>query len=150
MLQIVRFGEYEWVVIHYFGDEFTVKIDGNHCSCTCNIPLLQHLPCAHVMAACSAVAKGAKRAHHDFASNWYTVQSYHAAYTPEFHPVRDKRYWPQPSGPMVFPPQARRAPGRPKSTRIKGTMDEGQSSRSNRCSKCGVNGHKKSRCTTVT
>ena len=147
--RIVRFSQIEWQVIHYFGDEFKVIIDGSTCSCTCNIPLLQHLPCAHVMAACSSVANGANRAHHDFASHWYSVQNYLAAYSGEFHPVRDKRFWSPHEGQMVLPPPARRAPGRPKSTRIKGVMDEMQPPRPNRCSKCGMHSHKRSHCNSV-
>ena len=148
--RIVRFSQTEWQVIHYFGDEYKVIVNGNTCSCTCNIPLLQHLPCAHVMAACSSVANDANRAHHDFASPWYTVQNYLEAYKSEFHPVPDKRYWIPHEEPIVLPPPAHRAPGRPKSTRFKNSMDEVQDRRQARCSKCGIHGHKRSRCSAAT
>lgn len=148
--KLVRFSRTEWQVIHCYGDEFKVLIDGPNCSCTCNIPLLQKLPCAHVMAACSAQDYGANRAHHEFASEWYSVRSYKASYQPEFHPVRDKRYWRPYTGPHILPPPTRRQPGRPKSTRIKNVMDELQTPKTNRCSKCGSQGHNRKRCTAAT
>ena len=101
------------------------------------------------MAACSVQRSVANRAHHDLASSWYTVDSYKAAYKPEFHPVRDRRFWGAYNGPQILPPTVRRPLGRPRSTRMKGVMDEGQSSKSIRCTKCGVLGHNRKRCVTA-
>jgi len=147
--RIIWFSLTEWQVIHYFGDEYKVTIEGNNYSSTCNIPLLQKLPCAHVMTVCSAQASGANRAHHDFASQWYTIDSYKGAYKPKFHPMHDKRYWRAYNDQPILPPTVKRQPRRPRSTRIKGTVDEGRSFKLSRCNKCRSHGHNRKRSTTV-
>lgn len=113
-------------------------------------PITSTATFAHVMTTCSSVANGANRTHHGFISPWYTVCNYLAAYTPEFHLVRDKRYWSAQEGPPVLPPMTCKAPERPRSIRIKGTMDEMRDSKENRCSMCGVHHHTKNRCTSTT
>ena len=109
--------------------------------------MLEHFPCAHVLAACSHGSGRANRAHLDFISSWYTTSNYVAAYAPLFHPVPDSRYWEVHRGPRIMPPNARRNSGRPRSTRIKGMMDHQMGGGQNRCSKCGGLGHKKRSCT---
>ena len=52
--RLVRFGRYKWQVINCYDDEYDAVMDGSDVTCTCRIPLLQKIPCAHVMAACTA------------------------------------------------------------------------------------------------
>ena len=147
--RLVRFGRYKWQVINGYGEEYDVMINDSDVTCTCRIPLLQKIPCAHVMAACSAQGFGGNTAHHDFASEWYSVESYRATYDPEFNLVRDKKYWDPYNGPLILAPPVRRLVGRPKSTRCKNVMDEHQTPKTNRCNKCGSQGHNRKRCTSV-
>ena len=129
-----------------FGKAFTVTLQENTCSCSCNIPLLQKLPCLHVMAACARTIGGANRSYYDFCSMWFSVENYKASYAPSFHPIPDSRYWDAYHGPTILPPPTKRKTGRPRSTRIKGMMNKMGGSKQNTCSKCGQKGHKRSTC----
>ena len=145
-LNIERYNYTEWQVKDPDMLDYTVNVEDNEAKCSCNMPTLEHFPCPHVLAACSRGSGGANRAHDDFISPWYTTMNYNAAYSPLFHPVRDSRYWTVYEGPYIKPPPERRNSGRPRSTRLKGAMDQSTSHKQDRCSKCGVLGHKRTSC----
>ncbi|XP_020242978.1 uncharacterized protein LOC109821202 [Asparagus officinalis] len=148
--KIVRFAVDEWEVTDKHGHNYTVNLGGAHCTCTCNIPELQKLPCPHVIAVTSKQSGGANISYYTYASEWYQSSNYREAYKQCFHPVHDSRYWPHYNGPHVVPPSYKRQAGRPRSVRLKGTMDEGREGapKKNRCGYCRQAGHRRSHCPT--
>ena len=77
--------------------------------------------------------------------SYFQSSAYKEAYTPVFHPIPDKRYWPERVSPYMLPPTEIRKYGRPKSTRIRNEMDE-NSGRRVRCRICKELGHNRSTC----
>ena len=123
-MSINRFSLTEWQLIDTNACNYTVNIVNDNCSCSCNIPILAHFPCPHVLAACARCRGGANRAYHDLISSWFTADIYRHSYSPVFHPIPDSRYWDVHEGPTILPPPTRRNTGRSRSTRLRGVMDE--------------------------
>jgi len=57
----LRFSRSEWEVLSREGYIYTVTIKEGKPYCTCNLPQLQKLSCAHVIAACSKESGCANR-----------------------------------------------------------------------------------------
>ncbi|XP_038693778.1 uncharacterized protein LOC119991504 [Tripterygium wilfordii] len=110
-------------------------------SCSCNMWLLYHRPCSHVLACCSVN----KIDWRQYMEAYFTIGAYESSYAPIFCPIPDESGWQIYSGPVVIadPDQRRSSKGRPKSTRIRNEMDAREGRSSNKCSICGQRGHNK-------
>ncbi|XP_020262206.1 uncharacterized protein LOC109838151 [Asparagus officinalis] len=69
--QVVRYSFNEWEVLegitHRENRSYKVNMLVDHtCTCTCNVPQLQLIPCSHVVAACSDLQGGARISHYEF------------------------------------------------------------------------------------
>ena len=94
--------------------------------CSCKVPQLLHLPCSHMMTACTA--RGL-----DFETAMYMSFLYSREHTlhiweSSFEPYFDPSQWPEYNGPEYVPnpTQKRMKKGRRATKRIKGDMDESQ------------------------
>lgn len=123
--------------------KYLVKFEEGLITCTCGYIIAMHVPCSHVLAVCSGRHANVNTSH--LVSPYYEVQMYREAYKPIFVPIPDVRYWPDRGNITMKPPQTKRPPGRPKSTRIRNEMDE-HSGRKVRCGRCGGIGHNRKRC----
>ncbi|XP_020270620.1 uncharacterized protein LOC109845760 [Asparagus officinalis] len=108
LTKIVRFAIDEWEVTDNHGHNYTVNLRGTQCACTCNIPKLQKLSCAHVIAVTTKQFGGANTSYYTYASEWYQSSHYRDSYSQFFHPIVDSRYWPPYNGPHVLPPEFKR------------------------------------------
>ncbi|AES88467.1 hypothetical protein MTR_4g055480 [Medicago truncatula] len=98
-----------------------------------------HLPCSHVIAACSSF-------HHDYTTLIPTVlknESVYSIYNTTFKVVHDKSYWPPYDGPLLChnPNMRRLKKGRLNSTRIRTEMDEEVVERTSTPRQCGLCRH---------
>ena len=115
--------------------------------CSCDIPQLQHLPCAHVMAACSNQGFGANLSFIPYCAPWYRVKNYQRAYEPSFKHIPDERFWGEDVVQKILPPVFTRKAGRPRTNRMKNRADESrEGKRQNICSNCKQAGHYKPSC----
>ena len=132
-----KFSHVEWEASTREGYTCTVTVREGEPYCTCNIPQLQKLRCAHVIAACFKERGCANISTHSFCVPWHYVDTYRKSYAPMFHHVPDHQSWPEKSmDQMISPLDVRRPPGHPPSVRIRGTMNgEREGHRQNRCSK---------------
>ncbi|GAU25342.1 hypothetical protein TSUD_376060 [Trifolium subterraneum] len=101
-----------------------------------------HLPCSHVIAACSHARQNYKV----YINDVYKVASVLCVYDNTFPVIQDKSYWPQYQGRRLCPnPQMKRCKkGRPQSTRIRTEMDDTETL--NRCGLCRTTGHNRNNC----
>ena len=143
-----RFSYAEWEVLTREGYTCTVTLREGEPYCTCNLPQLQKLSCAHIIVSCSKESDCANISTYSLCASWYSVNNYHKSSAPIFHLVLNRRFWPEYTvGQMIFPLDVRRPPGRPPSVRIRGIMNEKREGhRRNRCSNCKKLGHNKVRC----
>ncbi|XP_020250107.1 uncharacterized protein LOC109827508 [Asparagus officinalis] len=140
--QVVRYSFNEWEVLegitHRENRSYKVNMLVDHtCTCTCNVPQLQLIPCSHVVAACSDLQGGARISHYEFVDAWYSAYNYQQTYKECFRPPYDSRHWTQ-DGPRILPPLYKRSAGRPRSVRIRNSMNDGREGarRRNKCSRC--------------
>ncbi|XP_078164967.1 uncharacterized protein LOC144559730 [Carex rostrata] len=143
--QVCRFSPCEFEV-NTGTSRYPVKINGRSSECVCQGFQLTGLPCSHMLACCGEQWHRAD--FHTFCHDWYFTDMYRNAYSIRFHPVPDKRFWPSIEGPTVLPPALRNKKGRPKSTRIRNSMDvrEEIGTTKRKCSHCSELGHYKKRC----
>jgi len=108
-----------------------------------------HLPCSHVIAACSSF-------HYDYTTlipDVFKNENVYVIYNKTFKIVHDKSYWPPYEGPKLFhnPNMQRLKKGRPNSTRIRTEMDEEVEERiptPRLCGLCRHAGHIRRNCPT--
>ncbi|XP_057734020.1 uncharacterized protein LOC130949269 [Arachis stenosperma] len=102
--------------------------------CDCGHFQALHYPCCHAIACCAYSQL-----------NWasYVHEVYHMSevfnvYNQGFLPPIPEGLWPPYAGPTIIPdPNMRRAKeGRPKATRIRGSMDQSQENQPKRCGLC--------------
>ena len=111
-------------------------------SCTCRQFDLDHIPCAHAIAA----SKYAQISCYSICSEYYTVKSLLSSYAESIYPPGPQRDWVVPddiSMRVVLPPITRRPAGRPRKERI---PSGGEGKRSRRCGRCGDYGHNRKSC----
>ncbi|KAL0908187.1 hypothetical protein M5K25_022664 [Dendrobium thyrsiflorum] len=121
-------------------------IETNAFTCTCSKPQLYHIPCAHVIAT-------SRIRHWDYntlISPYYTLQFYKDSYAEVFHTIPDKDQWPSFTNdhgiiPLIAPAFRRRV-GRPRSNRIRTTMDEASNASVRACGFCKNLGHNRATC----
>jgi hypothetical protein len=100
--------------------EYKVDLQARWCDCGKFQAL--HMPCSHVIAACSSFS-------HDYSSYIDPVfrnERVYAVYNRSFNPVHHQSYWPPYVGFVLCPNLSTRRPkkGRPNTTRIRTEMDE--------------------------
>ncbi|XP_078171452.1 uncharacterized protein LOC144565535 [Carex rostrata] len=143
--QVCRFGlcDYE---VNTGTSKYSVTINGRSSICVCQAFRLIGLPCSHMLACCSD--QWHKTNFHTLCNDWYFTEMYRNAYSIQFHPVPDKRFWPSIEGPTVLPFALRKKKGRPKSTRIHNSMDvrETTVTTKRKCGHCKELGHNKKKC----
>ncbi|CAJ2632602.1 unnamed protein product [Trifolium pratense] len=122
-------------------DIFKVELKEKMCDCGKFQAL--HLPCSHVIAACSH----ANLSYEPFIDDVYKAATVFAVYDRPFPAVRNQGLWPDYLGDVVCPrlDMKRTKRGRPKNSRIRTEMDEFEK-RENRCGLCRVSGHKCHEC----
>ncbi|XP_024628916.1 uncharacterized protein [Medicago truncatula] len=121
------------------------KVDLQNKWCDCGRFRALHLPCSHVIAACSSFCHDYKT----FVDNKFTNECVYAVYNIHFDVVHHQTYWPNYEGPKVVPNKSmRRAKkGRPPITRIRTEMDDVETER--RCGVCRMPGHSRKDCINI-
>lgn len=121
----------------------TYVISINEGTCTCKEWDMTGIPRVH---ACVAIVNS-DREPADYVDDWYTVETYKRAYMNLIVPVPDQSKWVDSKSDPVSPPFLRKAPGRPKKKRRKGSDENQQSNKVSKrgipmhCSYCGHSDH---------
>jgi hypothetical protein len=132
------------------------KVDLRTAECTCNIPQLLHVPCSHMITACTE--RGVDFTAERYMSPYYLKENTVRVWSCSFEPYLDPSCWPEYTGPDYVPDRAlmREKKGRRKTKRLKGDMDMikgygddpygtgdfDQPKSTVRCSKCHQEGHR--------
>ncbi|XP_024632960.2 uncharacterized protein [Medicago truncatula] len=121
------------------------KVDLQNKWCDCGRFRALHLPCSHVIAACSSFCHDYKT----FVDNKFTNECVYAVYNIHFDVVHHQTYWPNYEGLKVVPDKSmRRAKkGRPPITRIRTEMDDVETER--RCGVCRMPDHSRKDCINI-
>ena len=83
----------------------------------------------------------------DFVHPYYSVEMFRAAYADRVPPMPDRADWPEVElGFTLFPPLQRRAAGRPRVVRIRGTMEQRANRKKVKCRRCKGFGHFQKTC----
>ncbi|XP_015946046.1 uncharacterized protein LOC107471119 [Arachis duranensis] len=103
-----------------------------------------HYPCCHAIACCAY-------SHLNWASyvhEVYRMSEVFNVYNQDFVPPIPEGLWPPYAGPTIIPdPNMRRAKeGRPRATRIRGSMDQSLENQPKRCGLCRQAGHTRRNC----
>ncbi|KAL6339216.1 hypothetical protein AAG906_024367 [Vitis piasezkii] len=125
--------------VNYVGISAQVNLDTR--SCTCRQFDLDHIPCAHAIAACRFYNISC----YTLCSKYFTLKHYYLhirVYLSNGNEIdwvvpnhiRDK---------VVLPPKTRRPTGRPRKVRI---SSSGEGKHTSRCSRCGQYGHNRKTC----
>ncbi|KAF5198665.1 Phox/Bem1p, partial [Thalictrum thalictroides] len=100
------------------------------------------VPCVHAIA----VVKDRREGWMKWCSPYFTVNAYRLAYEGYITPIIDVDDWGQPDR-LVLPPPKQKAPGRPKTQRIRGEDEPVKEKKKQMiCSKCKATGHNKRTC----
>ncbi|XP_047268047.1 uncharacterized protein LOC124898443 [Capsicum annuum] len=124
------------------GRKYIIRLDNR--TCNCGRFQLDEIPCAHAIVVLKI--KHVKEMK-SYCSDYYKKEILVKTYEMPLCPMPDKRYWhvpPEVLEDVVLPPKYKRPPGRPKKGRKK--RSEKFSSTSNRCGKCGYEGHNRRTC----
>jgi hypothetical protein len=119
------------------------KVDLRSKWCDCGKFRALHLPCSHVIAACSSFSYDYKT----FVDHKFTNECVYSVYNIHFDVVHHQQYWPTYVGSKVVPDSAmRRAKkGRPPITRIRTEMDVVENE-GRKCGICRMTGHSRKNC----
>ncbi|KAK2418781.1 hypothetical protein QL285_040946 [Trifolium repens] len=117
----------------------------NKC-CDCGRFQALHIPCSHVIAACSSV----RQSYQVYISEVYQVSTVFNVYNEPFQVIRNEDFWPSFQGITLYANEEMRRTkrGRPSSTRIRTEMDDFTKQPRN-CGLCGQPGHNRSKCPNV-
>ncbi|XP_016178188.1 uncharacterized protein LOC107620565 [Arachis ipaensis] len=107
--------------------------------CDCGHFQALHYPCCHAIACCAYSRLNWASYVHEV----YRMSEVFNVYKEGFLPPIPEGLWPPYAGPTIIPdPNMRRAKeGRPKATRIRGSMDQSQENQPKRCGLCRQPGH---------
>ena len=121
--------------IRDFPDEWSLAVFSynNSALCTCAYMQLQRIPCSHVLAVCSN--NNACVESYVVASMYFCSEYYRHAYAMEFRPILDQCSWPPWESPIMIPSYVQKQPRKPKTKRIRNTMDKFSGTR-HRCGGC--------------
>ncbi|XP_029152486.1 uncharacterized protein [Arachis hypogaea] len=113
-------------------------------TCDCGYFQALHYPCPHALACCAY----SRLTWHPYVHEVYSLRLVFNVYWMGFTPPIPEGFWPPYDGPTVIPdPSMRRAAeGRPRSTRIRTSMDEADPNRLKTCGLCREAGHTCRRC----
>ena len=142
-----RFSHSEWEVSSQKGYTFTVIITEGELYCTCNLPQLQKLPCAHVIAACSNESSCTDISTYSLCAFWYSVDNYCKFYALKFLHVPDAWFSLENTVDYYISPlmlEGHRVT--PFRSHTRGMYGEREGHRWNICSNCKKLGHNKARC----
>ena len=118
---------------------------GNEVFCSCQKPSLFHIPCSHLIAACSLAGVQAEL----FVSPYFTKQAAVQTWSHEVYCVGIFGSFTEDNKPKMFIPdeKAKRGRGRQQTRRIRNGMDESEAGKIvRRCSQCGQEGHNYKKC----
>ncbi|XP_062218620.1 uncharacterized protein LOC133918660 [Phragmites australis] len=124
------------------------QLGPNEVKCTCNKPKLHHIPCSHVLAACRDIGGNDGS---QYVSPYFTIDALRSTWLPKMRSFNIGTNYKSIEGPKWVPyPRARRTdPGRPRSTRLQGDMDEADAVDGlRRCKLCKQPGHDRRTCPT--
>ncbi|RVW57841.1 hypothetical protein CK203_114816 [Vitis vinifera] len=114
-------------------------------SWTCRQFDLDHIPCAHAIAACRFYNISC----YTLCSKYFTTKTLLSSYPECIYPTENEIDWVVPNhirDKVVLPPKTRRPTGRPGKVRI---PSGGEGKRTSRCSRCGQYGHNRKTCKTT-
>ncbi|XP_025664438.1 uncharacterized protein [Arachis hypogaea] len=116
-------------------------------TCDCGYFQALHFPCPHALACCAY----SRLTSQPYVHQVDRLSSVFSMYRMGFTPPISGGFWPPYDGPTVIPdPNKRRvSEGRPRSTRIRTTMDEADPNRPKRCGLCRQPGHTRRSCPQV-
>ncbi|RVW45505.1 hypothetical protein CK203_091441 [Vitis vinifera] len=126
--------------VNYVGISAQVNLDTR--SCTCRQFDLDHIPCAHAIAACSFYNISC----YTLCSKYFTTKALLSSYSECIYPTGSEIDWVVPNhihDKVVLPPKTRRPTGRPRKVRI---SSGGEGKHTSRCSRCGQYGHNRKTC----
>ncbi|XP_057740335.1 uncharacterized protein LOC130957498 [Arachis stenosperma] len=112
--------------------------------CDCGHFQALHYPCCHAIACCAYSRLNWASYVHEV----YRMSEVFNVYNQGFLPPIPEGLWPPYAGPTIIPdPNMRRAKeGRPKATRIRGSMDQSQENQPKRCELCRQPEHTRRNC----
>ena len=132
--------------VQWGGRHFCVVASNN--TCTCGVPMLEHLPCSHMITVCRLRALDYKVP--PKMSYELTLQAMFNTYSPRFEPYLDPTQWPSYGGEEYVADKSLMITtrGRRSSKRLRNDMDKAfaEPSGKNLCSLCHIEGHKKTKC----
>jgi hypothetical protein len=115
----------------------------NHC-CGCRQWQVTGKPCRHALAW---ILSNRGLEIKDFVHEYYSVARFKAAYADRVPPMPDRADWPEVElGYKLHPPLQKRAAGRPRVVRIRGSMEERANKRKVKCRRCKGFGHFEKTC----
>jgi hypothetical protein len=83
----------------------------------------------------------------DYIDDYYSVEKFKKSYEHVISPMTDRNQWPDVDlGFKLWPPRLKRAAGRPRSRRIKGSEEGGKQKSQRQCKRCGGFGHMMKTC----
>lgn len=107
--------------------------------CTCRRWQISGLPCHHAIAVFNRL----NRSVYDYCSRYFRTEYYQLAYSESVHPIPDVANIDFNSGANLYPPPARRPPGRPRRKRFNPNKTV---TVVRLCSRCKASGHNKATC----
>ena len=120
----------------------TVDLDNR--SCSCQRWQITRLPCTHALCFIHSMRN---RSVEDYIDDYYSVDKFKKAYEHVISPMTDRNQWPDVDlGFKLWPPRFKRAAGRPRSRRIKGSEEGGKQKSQRQCKRCRGFGHMMKTC----
>ena len=115
----------------------------NH-KCSCRVWQVIGKPCRHALAW---ILSNRGLQIKDFVHEYYSVARFKAAYADIVPPMPNRADWPKVElGYKLHPPLQKRAAGRPRVVRIRGSMEERANKKKVRCKRCKGYGHFEKTC----
>ena len=130
------------------GNQF--EVDMKNKTCSCRKWQLTGIPCCH---GCQAILS-INAEPETYMNDCFKKDTYMRAYSHLMCPMKGSKEWPIAQQVKLFPPKARRMPGRPKKHRRREADEEGSGTRLSKkgivmkCSRCLLIGHNKATCKT--
>ncbi|KAF7827346.1 uncharacterized protein G2W53_018510 [Senna tora] len=158
---------FEVTSVYQATNKFVVDLQKKECSC--RVWMLTGIPCCHSIAAMNFMRKTPD----DYIPACFRKEFYEECYAHIIYPTNGPTLWPSTQFPDVLPPNYHRGPGRPKKRRRKATYEKedqakkkkvaatkdgkrkkkkvaatvSRSGLNQKCTKCGIIGHNKRKCT---
>jgi hypothetical protein len=113
-------------------------------NCRCRAWQITGKPCRHALAS---ILSNRGLQIKDFVHEFYSVDKFRAAYADGVPTMPDRADWPQVElGYKLLPPKQKRAAGRPRVQRIRGSAEQRANKRKVRCRRCKGFGHFQKTC----